>query len=104
MSIRGGYMGKLLRVDLTRRRVEEEPLPGEAVLRAYYGGAGLAARLLYDDPGPRVDPLGPDNTLVFLTGPLTGTRAPLSGRHAICARSPLTAAWGESDIGGTWGQ
>jgi len=99
----GGYMGRLLSVDLSEQRVEELPLPSEEILRAYYGGAGLGVRLLYDDPGPHVDPLGPENVLLFLTGPLTGTRVPLSGRHAVCARSPLTGVWGESDIGGTFG-
>ena len=48
-------------------------------------------------------PLGPDNTLMFMTGPLVGTRAPSCGRHEVCAISPLTGIWGESNSGGFWG-
>lgn len=97
-----GYMGKLLVVDLTRRQIGEEPLDW-TVARDFVGGAGYAARLLYGELGPQTDPLGPENTLVFMTGPLVGTRAPSCGRHEVCALSPLTELWGESNSGGFWG-
>jgi len=97
-----GYMGKLLVVDLTKGKLEDEPLNPD-VARDFVGGAGYAARTLYDELGPHTDPLGPDNTLMFMTGPLVGTRAPSCGRHEVCAISPLTGIWGESNSGGFWG-
>jgi len=97
----GGYMGRVLRVDLTARRIEDETVP-EATLRAYMGGSGLGARLLFDETARTTDPLGPENRLLFLTGPLTGTIVPTSGRHAVVAKSPL-GVWGEADCGGTFG-
>ena len=97
-----GYMGKLLRVDLTRGAVEDEPL-NEEYARLYMGGSGLAARVLYDLLDADTDPLGPENPLLFLTGPLVGTTAPACGRYEVCARSPLTGLWGESNSGGFFG-
>ncbi len=97
-----GYMGKILRVDLTARRTWDEPLSPD-LLRQYLGGAGLGAWYLYRETRRDTDPLSPDNLLIFLTGPLVGTKVPTSGRHAVIAKSPL-GQWGESDSGGTWGQ
>ncbi len=100
---KGGYQGKVLWVDLGQRKIETRELdPGLA--RKYIGGSGIGARLLYDLTGADTDPLGPDNPLIFLTGPCAGTRVPTSGRHQVVAKSPLTGIWGESDIGGTWGK
>lgn len=98
----GGYMGLLLRVDLGTGNCSHVRF-GQDVLRRYIGGSGLGARVLFDETTSSTDPLGPGNVLAFLTGPLTGTRAITSGRHAVVARSPLTGLWGESDAGGTWG-
>jgi aldehyde:ferredoxin oxidoreductase len=98
----GGYMGKLLVVDLTSGELKDEPLDLN-VAHDFVGGAGYAARYLYDELGPDTDPLGPDNTLMFMTGPLVGTRAPSCGRHEVCALSPLTGIWAESNSGGFWG-
>lgn len=94
-----GYMGKLLVVDLTSGQIEDEPL-NEDYARQFIGGSGLACRYLYDMVDADTDPLGPENPLFFVTGPLTGTRAPLCGRHVVCARSPLTGIWNESHVGG----
>lgn len=97
-----GYMGKLLIVDLSKGEFEDEPL-NPTMAHDFVGGAGYAARYLYDELGPDTDPLGPENTLMFMTGPLVGTRAPSCGRHEVCALSPLTGIWGESNSGGFWG-
>jgi aldehyde:ferredoxin oxidoreductase len=98
----GGYTGRILHVDLSTRKQGVEELPeGEA--RAYLGGSGLAAKRLWDMTGKETDPLGTENVLIFMTGPLTGTRVPLSGRHEVVAKSPLTGIYGESDAGGRWG-
>ncbi len=70
-----GYLGKLLTVDLTTGRIGEEAIP-ESDLRDFVGGASLGARLLYRQLTPLLDPLGPDNPLLFITGPLTGSAAP----------------------------
>ncbi len=70
---------------------------------AYVGGSGLAARYLYDMLDACTDPLGPDNPLFFLTGPLVGTSMSSAGRYSACARSPLTGIWGEANSGGFFG-
>ncbi|MGB9299905.1 MAG: aldehyde ferredoxin oxidoreductase family protein [Anaerolineae bacterium] len=94
-----GYMGKLLWVDLTAGSVDEEGLD-EEYARRFIGGSGLAARYIYDLTGADTDPLGPTNPLILMAGPLVGTRAPSCGRYVICARSPQTDLWGESNVGG----
>lgn len=98
----GGYLGKILRVNLSKSKITTEEFK-EEVQKKYLGGSGLAAKILYDELKPGIDPLGPENKLVFATGPLTGTRVPSSGRHLIAAKSPLTGIWGEATSGGFWG-
>ncbi len=97
-----GYLGKILHVDLSTGRLWDEPLK-EELARAFVGGSGLAARLIYDRIDRDTDPLGPQNPLVFMTGPLVGTAMPSAGRYSICAISPLTRIWGEANSGGYWG-
>ncbi len=94
-----GYMGKLLRVDLTTGDLWDEDI-NEEYCRAFVGGSGMAARLIYDMVDAHTDPLGPDNPLVFMTGPLVGTAVPSAGRCSVCALSPLTGIWGEANTGG----
>ncbi|MEW6662389.1 MAG: aldehyde ferredoxin oxidoreductase family protein [Bacillota bacterium] len=97
-----GYAGKLLRVDLTRGTVSTENLPLEFV-RKYLGGRGLAARILYDEVPAGADPLGPDNKVIFATGPLANTRIPGSTRYLVCTKSPLTGGWGDANAAGNFG-
>jgi len=95
--------GRLLHVDLSQGQaasIELDP----AHIADFIGGSGLGARLLWDRITPQTDPLGPDNPLLFLTGPLTGTHGPATGRFTVCARSPLTGLWGEANCGGFWGR
>jgi aldehyde:ferredoxin oxidoreductase len=94
-----GYLGKILTVDLTQQTISEEALDMEWA-RLFVGSSGLGARYLYELTTARTDPLGPENPLIMMTGPLTGTRTPSSSRYSFCARSPLTNLWGESNIGG----
>jgi aldehyde:ferredoxin oxidoreductase len=96
------YMGRILRVDLSESKLWDEPLRAESV-RAFVGGSGLAARLIYDMVDSHTDPLGPDNPLVFMTGPLVGTIMPSASRYSVCALSPVTGIWGESNSGGYFG-
>ena len=97
-----GYLGRILRVDLSRGELSEEAL-NEDYARRYVGGSGLAARYLYDVLDADTDPLGPDNPLLFLTGPLVGTSMTSAGRYSVSARSPLTGIWGEANSGGFFG-
>lgn len=97
-----GYMGRLLRVDLTRGKIYTEAL-SEGLARSYLGGSGLGARFLYDETDEKTEPLGEKNLLMFLTGPFVGTPSPSSGRHAVVTKSPL-GIWGEADAGGGWGE
>ncbi|RLC61013.1 MAG: aldehyde ferredoxin oxidoreductase [Chloroflexota bacterium] len=97
-----GYLGKILRVDLTTGELWDEPL-NEEYARDYIGGSGLAARYICDVVDGETDPLGPENPLVFMTGPLVGTAMPSAGRCSVCALSPLTRIWGEANTGGFFG-
>ena len=97
-----GHMNRILRVILTTAKLKTEPVP-EAWKKNYIGGNGFAARILYDELERGIDPLGPGNKLIFMTGPLTGTLCPASGRYAVYAKSPLTGVWGEAHSGGHFG-
>ncbi|MBM4430479.1 MAG: aldehyde ferredoxin oxidoreductase, partial [Chloroflexi bacterium] len=97
-----GFMGKLLAADLTSGRISTVPVD-ESYARQFVGGAGLACRYLYQRIERHTDPLGPENPLLFMTGPLVGTAAPHCGRYEVCARSPQTGLWGEANSGGRFG-
>lgn len=109
----GGYVGKILKVDLTTKNVSTEPI-NVGVAKKYLGGKGYAVYLLYQyikeyerqGISPKdIDPLGPENVLIFATGPGTGVpRFPSPGRHHVMAlRSPLTGSIGSANSGGEWG-
>jgi aldehyde:ferredoxin oxidoreductase len=98
----GGYMGKILFVDLSTGQMHEEP-PDENLCRNFIGGYGIGARMLYSLQKAGIDPLGPENTLGFLTGPFTGTIVPPGARYMVFAKSPLTGGWGEANSGGFFG-
>ncbi|MEA3222820.1 MAG: aldehyde ferredoxin oxidoreductase family protein [Thermodesulfobacteriota bacterium] len=97
-----GYLGKILWVDLTSKRFREDT-PSKDVYQNYLGGYGLGVYYIYKNLKPKTDPLGPDNILGFCPGLFTGTLAPLTGRCMVCAKSPLTLTWGDSNIGGFLG-
>jgi len=94
-----GFTGKQLRINLTRKEVRVENISPE-MTRKYLGGAGYGAKLLYDELKPGIDPLGPENILVFATGPLSMSQFPGGGSMMACFKSPLTNIWGESRTGG----
>ncbi len=98
----GGYMGKLLAVDLSRRELTDEPLD-EDLARRFLGGYGLAARLCFSRQPAGADPFGPDNLIGFFTGPFTGTPAVSGTRFTVAGKSPLTGTWGDANSGGTLG-
>jgi aldehyde:ferredoxin oxidoreductase len=95
-------MGSILNIDLGKGTIEEENLD-EKMCRDYLGGYGLGAKLLYDRMPAHADPLGPDNILGFLTGPLTGTPALIGSRFVVFGKSPKTGGWGDANCGGYWG-
>jgi len=97
-----GYMGKIAWVDLSKGEVKAEDLD-EALARKYLGGKGLGAHLLYENMKPDVDPFAPENLLIFMTGPLTGTTFPAASRSAVITRSPLTGTFLDTYSGGSFG-
>lgn len=94
------YSGRILWVDLTTGTCTDEDVP-ESVYRAYLGGLGLAATILYDHIPAGADPLGPDNILAFVPGLLAGSGSLFTGRWMAAAKSPLTGTWGDANCGGT---
>ncbi len=98
-----GYMRRILRVDLSEGTISEE-FPDEQVLRDFLGGAGLATYYLLRETARGIDPLGSQNKLIFMTGPLTGTQSPSAGRYSVVAKSPLTNLWGQANSAGFWGK
>jgi aldehyde:ferredoxin oxidoreductase len=97
--MRGGYFGQALWVNLAEKQARVEPLDPQ-LAADYVGGRGLGTRILYDLLTPGTDPLSPDNPIIFATGPLNGTAAPLSGRYEVVTRSPLTGTALSSNSGG----
>ncbi|MBN1685262.1 MAG: aldehyde ferredoxin oxidoreductase family protein [Spirochaetales bacterium] len=97
-----GYSGNVLRVNLNNARFTVEH-PDELFYRRYLGGWGFVAYYLLTEIEPGIDPLGPDNKLVFAPGIFTGVRLSGSGRSAVGAKSPLTGGFGEGDVGGYFG-
>jgi aldehyde:ferredoxin oxidoreductase len=98
----GGYMGKILWVNLSTGKIKTETLD-EKLCRDFIGGYGIGAKLLYDRMKPKADPLGPDNILGLMTGPFTGTPIPSGARYAAVAKSPITGGWGDANSGGFFG-
>ena len=98
----GGYIGKILFVDLSTGKITEET-PDESLYRDFVGGYGVGARILYSRQRGGVDPLGPENTLGVMTGPLTGTPAQMGARYAVVSKSPLTGGWGDANCGSDFG-
>ena len=98
----GGYMGKVIKIDLSTQQINEYPWTDND-RKLYLGGKIMAAKILHDNINSKIDPYSPDNLLVITTGPLTGTGAPSSGRFNISTVSPLTKFIGSSNSGGNFG-
>jgi aldehyde:ferredoxin oxidoreductase len=94
-------MGAILEVDLSSGSHSIRELD-QATADKWLGGTGLGAHILWQEQVYTADPLGPDNVMVWATGPFAGTAVPLSNRFGVCARSPLTGVWGEAECGGHW--
>lgn len=98
----GGYMGKMLFIDLSQGRLWEE-VPDERMYRDFIGGYGIGARVMFDRQRPKIDPLGHEAYLGFVAGLLTGTPALFGSRYTVVGKSPLTATWGDANSGGDFG-
>jgi aldehyde:ferredoxin oxidoreductase len=94
-----GYNGKILRFDLATGDINYEYLD-EPTARKYIGGVGLAAKILWDETTPDTAPLSPENELIFMAGPLTGSTLPKSSRYIVAGISPATGIWGQAHAGG----
>lgn len=101
-SLRHGYGGRILRIDLTRRCFTIEALD-PSWIKPVVGGRAANTRRLYEELDTDCDPLGPDNLLVFGIGPLTGSMLPASAYYTVSAKSPLTGILGDSAAGGQFG-
>jgi aldehyde:ferredoxin oxidoreductase len=97
-----GFMGRILRINLTAGSISEEVIP-EDKIRKYLGGVGVATSYLYNEVPAGVDPLGAENKLIFMTGLLTGTASASAARYSVVAKSPLTGIWGHGNSGGNFG-
>jgi aldehyde:ferredoxin oxidoreductase len=98
-----GWVGKILKVDLSNRKTYE--IPTMEYAKDFIGGLGIGMKILWDENPPDVEPLDPENRLVFMTGPVTGTLAPTSGRIEVCTKAAGTVPpmCTRSGIGGYWG-
>ena len=95
-----GYMGKVLKVDLTTGEILHEDIPDE-VYENYLSGVGLGAYYLYKRIPAGADPMGPENILGIVSGVLTNTGSLVTGRWMAVCKSPLTGGWGDANCGGT---
>lgn len=97
-----GYVNKILEIDLTTKKSDIITISDNDKER-FIGGSGLSAYLFLERGLYKVDPLSEKNELIIMTGPLTGTTLPGTGRFTVCAKSPLTNIWGEGNCGGNFG-
>jgi aldehyde:ferredoxin oxidoreductase len=97
-----GWCKQILEVDLTTQSYQTQPLDME-MARLFLGGRGLGARLLWDLVGPEVEPLSPENALIFTTGPITASGSQTSNRFNVSTKSPLTNGILHANSGGWWG-
>jgi len=95
-------MGTVLRVNLSTGAIAKEPLNAKDA-KDYIGARGLGTKIFCDEVDPKVDPLSPENKLIFMTGPLTGTFAGCPGRYEVVAKAPLTGTIGAANSGGHFG-
>ena len=99
---KGGYTGRVIKVDLTNRKLETISLD-EEMIALYMGGEGIGSRLLYEMVPPGIDAFHPDNPILIFTGPLTGTRAPGGNLNAVVSKSPVTGGIGGTESQGFFG-
>lgn len=97
-----GYNGRIARINLTTGEIRSEELDLE-LAKKFIGGRGLGTKILYDEGVATAEPLSPENKLIYITGPMTGTKSPTAGRYMVVTKSPLTGMIASSNSGGKWG-
>lgn len=102
MKFKGGYLGNILRINLSTKKYSVEPLKESEVLKLL-GGRGIAARMYYDEIGPEVKPFDEANKVFFVTGPLTGVNLPSTTKFQLSTKSPETGVYLCSNCGGDFG-
>ncbi|MBQ1840182.1 MAG: hypothetical protein II128_02465, partial [Atopobiaceae bacterium] len=102
MTRGNGWIGTILRVNLTEGTIKKEPLNMQDA-NDYVGARGLGTKYYCNEVDPKVDPLSPENKLIFMTGPLTGTAACSAGRYEVVSKAPLTGIIGAANSGGHFG-
>ena len=102
MTRGNGWIGTILRVNLTEGTIKKEPLNMQDA-KDYVGARGLGTKYYCNEVDPKVDPLSPENKLIFMTGPLTGTAACSAGRYEVVSKAPLTGTIGAANSGGHFG-
>lgn len=100
--MKSAYKGKLARINLSTREIKVEELDLE-LAKKFIGGRGLGTKILYDEGVAKVEPLSPDNKLLFMTGPMTAAKVPTSGRYMVVTKAPLNNMIASSNSGGKWG-
>lgn len=98
----GAYYEKIARINLSTGEIKAEKLDLE-LAHKFIGGRGLGTKILYDEGVATVNPLSPENKLIYITGPMTGATAPSTGRYMVVTKSPLTGMIACSNSGGIWG-
>jgi len=101
-KFKGGYIGKIARVNLTKQKIKIENVDPKFAFK-YIGGRGWCARIVWDEIPAKTDPLSPQNKLIVATGPLQGLLIPGAGKTSFAAISPATNIYGDSNVGGMWG-
>lgn len=102
MTQANGWIGTILRINLTEGSIKKEPLNMQDA-HDYVGARGLGTKYYCNEVDPKIDPLSPENKLIFMTGPLTGTAACSSGRYEVVSKAPLTGIIGAANSGGHFG-
>ncbi len=93
-----GWTGRILRINLTTKTARTESF-SEEFAQKWIGGRGFAAKILYDELKPGIDPLGPDNKFIVAMGPIAGIPAPNTGKTVVAAKSPITGGYGDGNLG-----
>ena len=93
-----GWNGQILRVNLSEGKIAVQKYDAEFA-KKFLGGRGFAAKILWDELQPGLDPFSPENKLVLAAGSLTGIPGPSSGKLVIASKSPLTGGYGDGNIG-----
>ena len=96
------YTGKILKINLTNKSITTVPLNMQWA-RDFIGAWGLGFRYFWDSVSPDVDPLSPENAVVIMTGPFTGTSVPMTSRFCAVSKSPTTGTIFETNVGGSFG-